>query len=99
MTPAALSALIFRFFALGVCLCGIALIVNGAITHIGANKMRAQWAALYAEQHPENPDMFIGVPFAKVAGAFYLAGGGTILAGCFLFLGSRRLGALIARDL
>jgi len=99
MTPAALSALIFRFIALAVCLCGIGLLVNGAITHVGANRMRAQWAALYAEQHPENPNMFTGVPFAKVAGAFYLAGGGTILAGCFLFLGSRRLGALMARDL
>jgi hypothetical protein len=99
MTPAALSALIFRFIALAVCLCGIGLIVNGAITHVGANKMRAQWAALYAEQHPENPNLFVGVPFAKVAGAFYIGGGATVLVGSFLFLGSRRLGALMARDL
>lgn len=99
MTPATLSALIFRFIALAVCLSGIALIVKGAITHVAGNKMKAQWAALYAEQHQESPDMPFGLPVARIAGAFYIGGGATVLAGSLLFLGSRRLGLLMARDL
>lgn len=99
MTPTALSALIIRFIALVVCLCGIALIANGAIAHVGANKMKARLSALYAEQHPENAGMFVGTSFAKIAGTFYIGGGVTVLVGSLLFRESRQLGALMARDL
>jgi hypothetical protein len=97
MTPAALGTIVFRFIALGVTLYGIVLIAKGVITHVEANRASAQWTALFAE-HPESPGISIGSPFTKVAATLYVTGGGTVLAGCLLYLGSRRLGSLIARD-
>ncbi|RYD42044.1 MAG: hypothetical protein EOP83_33200 [Verrucomicrobiaceae bacterium] len=97
MNPAALSTIIFRFIALGVAVYGIVLIVSGVVTHMQASQM-ANMATLFDAQ-PHDSSISFGSPFTKVAATLYLLGGGTVLAGSFLYLASRRLGALIARDL
>jgi hypothetical protein len=98
MTPSALSTILLRFIALGVAVCGMALIARGIFIHLKAHQWATNLSTLLEVQYRESPGILITRPFAKVAATHYVVGGAIVLAGSLLYFGSSRLGALIARD-